>query len=54
MLVAHAYNASYSEGRDQEDHGSKPAQTKKGWLKVLALSSNPSTVNNNKKDDDNN
>jgi hypothetical protein len=26
MLVAHAYNSSYSEGRDQEDHGSKPAQ----------------------------
>jgi hypothetical protein len=25
-LVAHACNASYSRGRDQEDHGSKPAQ----------------------------
>jgi hypothetical protein len=24
-LVAHACNLSYSEGRDQEDHGSKPA-----------------------------
>jgi hypothetical protein len=24
--VAHACNISYSEGRDQEDHGSKPAQ----------------------------
>jgi hypothetical protein len=23
--VAHAYNSSYSGGRDQEDHGSKPA-----------------------------
>jgi hypothetical protein len=23
--VAHAYNLSYSGGRDQEDHGSKPA-----------------------------
>jgi hypothetical protein len=23
--VAHAYNRSYSEGRDQEDHGLKPA-----------------------------
>jgi hypothetical protein len=23
--VAHAYNPSYSGGRDQEDHGSKPA-----------------------------
>jgi hypothetical protein len=26
--VAHAYNTSYSEGRDQEDHGSKPAWKK--------------------------
>jgi hypothetical protein len=25
-LVAHAYNPSYSEGRDQEDHVSKPVQ----------------------------
>jgi hypothetical protein len=25
-LVAHAYNPSYSRGRDQEDHSSKPAQ----------------------------
>jgi hypothetical protein len=24
--VAHAYNPSYSEGRDQDDHGSKPTQ----------------------------
>jgi hypothetical protein len=24
-LVAHAYNPSYSRGRDQEDRGSKPA-----------------------------
>jgi hypothetical protein len=24
--VAHAYNPSYSEGRDQEDWGSKPTQ----------------------------
>jgi hypothetical protein len=24
--VAHAYNSSYSGGRDQEDHNSKPAQ----------------------------
>jgi hypothetical protein len=54
-----AYNPSYSGGRDQEDHGSKPAQanssvspclekpfTKIGlveWLKVKALSSSPST-----------
>jgi hypothetical protein len=50
VLVAHAYNPSYSGGRDQKDLGSKPAQanslrdpilkkplTKKGlveWLKV--------------------
>jgi hypothetical protein len=26
MLVAHAYNPNYSESRDQEDHGLKPAQ----------------------------
>jgi hypothetical protein len=25
MLVAHAYNPSYSRGRDQEDRSSKPA-----------------------------
>jgi hypothetical protein len=25
-LVAHTYNTSYSGGRDQENHGSKPAQ----------------------------
>jgi hypothetical protein len=57
--VVHAYNPSYSGGRDQEDHSLKPAQanssmrpyfekpfTKIGpveWLKVKALSSNPST-----------
>jgi hypothetical protein len=50
MLVAHAYNPSYSGGRDQDDCSSKPAQAnssrdsiwkkthrKKGlmeWLKV--------------------
>jgi hypothetical protein len=28
VLVAHTYNPSYSGGRDQEDHGSKPAQAK--------------------------
>jgi hypothetical protein len=55
MQVAHTYNPSYSGGRDQKDQGSKPALAqkkkknhtkKKGlveWLKVLALSSNPST-----------
>jgi hypothetical protein len=26
VLVAHACNPSYSGGRDQENHGSKPAQ----------------------------
>jgi hypothetical protein len=50
VLVAHSCNPCYSGGRDQEDHGSKPAQAnsstrsylkkilhKKGlveWLKV--------------------
>jgi hypothetical protein len=28
VTVAHACNPSYSGGRDQEDHGSKPAQAK--------------------------
>jgi hypothetical protein len=45
--VTHACNPSYSGGRDQEDHSSKPAQAKIGlveWLKVKALSSNPSTA----------
>jgi hypothetical protein len=55
------YNPSYSGGRDQEDHGSKPAQANSAqdpiskkpiikiglaeWLKVKALSSNSSTTN---------
>jgi hypothetical protein len=26
MPVVHAYNPSYSGGRDQKDHGLKPAQ----------------------------
>jgi hypothetical protein len=58
-LVAHTYNPRYSGGRDQEDHGSKPPRqivletlsqkypSQKGlveWLKVQALSSNPSTA----------
>jgi hypothetical protein len=56
--VAHTYNPSYSGGRDQGDHGSKPATanssarpyleksfTKIG-LKVKALSSSPSTTKN--------
>jgi hypothetical protein len=57
--VAHTYNPGHSEDRDQEDCSSKPKQgnnlrdpiskkpsTKIGlveWLKVKALSSNPST-----------
>jgi hypothetical protein len=63
--VAHAYNPSYSGGRDQEDCSSKPARadssarpylekpfTKIGlveWLKVKVLSSSPSTVKKKKK-----
>jgi hypothetical protein len=63
--VAHSCNPSYSGGKDQEDCSSKPAQAngsqdpiskkthhKKGlveWLKVLALSSNPSTAKKKKK-----
>jgi hypothetical protein len=30
-LMAHAYNPSYSGGRDQEDCGSKPAWANKLW-----------------------
>jgi hypothetical protein len=63
--VAHAYNPSYSAGRDQEDYGSKPAWanssvrlylekpfTKIGlmeWLKVKAPGSSPSTTHTKKK-----
>jgi hypothetical protein len=63
--VAHTCNPSYSGSRDQEDHGSKPAWAnssqalisknthhKKGlveWLKVKALSSNPSTTKESSK-----
>jgi hypothetical protein len=59
VLVAQICNPSYSVGRDQEHHGSKPVPGKKflrpyvekpftkiglvGWLKVMALSSSPST-----------
>jgi hypothetical protein len=57
--VVHAYNPSYSGGRDQEDCGqSQPGQivckilsqkkpSQKGlveWIKVQALSSSPSTA----------
>jgi hypothetical protein len=41
VLVAHAYNLSYSGGRDQRDHGSKIA-----WAKQFArpyLKKNPIT-----------
>jgi hypothetical protein len=63
--VAHAYNPSYSGGRDQEDRGSKPACANSferpylekpftkielvEWLKVKALSSSPSTAKKKKK-----
>jgi hypothetical protein len=59
--VAHAYNPSHSENRDQEDQGSKPARanssarscleklfTKIGlveWLQVRDLSSSTRTKN---------
>jgi hypothetical protein len=58
-------NPSYSEGRDQEDSGSKPAQAKSSqdpiskktftkiglveWLKVKALSSSSSTAKKKRK-----
>jgi hypothetical protein len=58
--VAHACNPSYSGGRDQEDHSSKPAWANSPsrlylekpltkielveWLKVKDLRSNPSTA----------
>jgi hypothetical protein len=60
--VAYACNLSYSGGRDQEDQSLKSAGAnrpylekthhKKGlveWLKVKALSSNPSTAKKKKK-----
>jgi hypothetical protein len=60
--VAHTCNPSYSGGRDQEDHGSKPARANSSqaplknrsqkiglveWFKVKALISSPRTANNN-------
>jgi hypothetical protein len=64
MPVVHTCNPSYSGDRDQEDHSSKLPQanssvrpylkksfTKIGlveWLKVKALSSNPSTTKTKK------
>jgi hypothetical protein len=63
--VAHICNPSYSRGRDQEDRSLKPVQanssmkpyleklfTKIGlveWLKVMVLSSSPSTGKKKKK-----
>jgi endogenous inhibitor of DNA gyrase (YacG/DUF329 family) len=60
-LVAHVCNPSYSGGRDQENHGSKPAQANSSvrpyckktftkielmeWLNVKALSLSPSAAN---------
>jgi hypothetical protein len=57
--VAHVCKPSYSGGRDEEDHGPKPAQENSStrpylkkpfikigfveWLKLKALSSSPST-----------
>jgi hypothetical protein len=38
--MVHTYNPSYSGGRDQEDGGSKPAQTNS--LRDLLLKKNPS------------
>jgi hypothetical protein len=65
VLVAHACNPSYSEGRDQEHQSLKPAPasisldpiskkliTKNGlvvWLKVKVLSSSPSTEKKKKR-----
>jgi hypothetical protein len=44
MLVAHACNLTYSGGRDQEDHGSKPGQANVSET----LSQNNNNNNNNK------
>jgi hypothetical protein len=33
--VAHIYNPSYSGGRDQEDHVSKPTQPNSWWDPIL-------------------
>jgi hypothetical protein len=57
MPVSHACNPSYSGGRDQEDHGLKPAQAifKKpfrkragGVAKMYDLSSSPGTAKKKK------
>jgi hypothetical protein len=38
VQVAHACNASYSGGRDQEDHSSKPARGNSPWDPILKKS----------------
>jgi hypothetical protein len=35
--VAHVYNPCYSEGRDQEDHGLRPAQANVSWNPILKI-----------------
>jgi hypothetical protein len=39
MVVTHACNPSYSGSRDQEDHGSKPAQVNGSQDPILKNSS---------------
>jgi hypothetical protein len=60
VLVVHACTPSYSGGRDQENQGWKPAQANSSqdliskkkrlmeWLKMKALSSNPSNAKKKK------
>jgi hypothetical protein len=55
-LVAHACNPSYSVGRDQEDHGSKPAQANswrdpvtKNWADGVAQGEGPESQYHKKK-----
>jgi hypothetical protein len=43
VLVVHAYNPSYSGGRDQEDLGSKPAQANSSRDPILKISITKST-----------
>jgi hypothetical protein len=49
-VLAHTCNPSYSVGRDQEDHGSRPAKTKSGrphltqWLGMVMHTCDPSYV----------
>jgi hypothetical protein len=39
-MVAQACNPSYSEGRDQEDHGSKPGGANSSWDPISKNSNN--------------